>query len=145
MDDTTLRCPRCHQALERAHDIHVCRACRGGFVADTVLYQMVAAHPGAEVRYRPRGGQTLACPGCAGEMLAVAIEDVPVDRCVPHGLWFDADELGETVARTASRARKVTTHSVEASDTDVVVSVLDVGGEVALSLVDIVLSIFDAA
>ena len=141
----SLACPRCFAALEPDHGIHVCRACRGGFVRESVLVEMVAALGGEGVRYQLRTGPVVACPACGDQMVATAIEGVPVDRCF-HGIWFDADELEPAVVRTAAAGR-VPTQTVASSDTDVVevVDVVVEGGSIGLWLVEIVGGIFDAA
>jgi Zn-finger nucleic acid-binding protein len=34
-----------------------------------------------------------ACPECAKAMQTVKLGTVALDRCEPHGVWFDAKEL----------------------------------------------------
>jgi Zn-finger nucleic acid-binding protein len=131
MDESTprvLRCPRCHDSLELARGVHVCRACRGGFVLESVLAEMVAARgDGRAIDYVPCAGESLACPGCGAPTLPTTIEGVPVDRCPRHGIWFDVDELEQAVARAAvprsTAIARVPTETVVADD--VFINVLD--------------------
>lgn len=49
--------------------------------------------------WRPRTGVTRPCPMCARPMQIVSIVGVVIDRCPPHGVWFDKHELGTVIVR----------------------------------------------
>lgn len=67
----------------------------------------------------------LPCAMCHRPMDALLLFDVPVDRCPPHGVWFDKDELARVLERGAA-VRPVR---------EVVPAVTDsVGGAIALEL-----------
>lgn len=42
----------------------------------------------------------LPCAQCAEPMETLALFEVPIDRCLAHGLWFDADELSTVLLRS---------------------------------------------
>jgi hypothetical protein len=39
------------------------------------------------------------CPRCGVAMLSSSIEQLPVERCSLHGIWFDRTELERTLAQ----------------------------------------------
>jgi Zn-finger nucleic acid-binding protein len=41
----------------------------------------------------PRPRRILTCPICDQDMVAENRENVTVDVCAAHGIWFDGDEL----------------------------------------------------
>jgi hypothetical protein len=51
-----------------------------------------------EPRPRTDGHGPRACPFCRTPMERLEILVVPVDRCPPHGWWFDIHELETTLA-----------------------------------------------
>jgi Zn-finger nucleic acid-binding protein len=97
--DAFLHCPRCGAALEQAGSAWGCRACRGIWLAEPVLDEMMRTMHAQPIPPRfepaaPHGGPALACPACPAALTAVWLEGVPVDRCpAHHGVWFDAHEL----------------------------------------------------
>ncbi len=106
-----MKCPACGQPLvvvER-HGIEVdwCPSprCRGIWFdageldllaeeAGRHLSPESLAHPAPEVRERPR-----RCPRCRKRMEKARVgagnDEVVIDRCRRHGIWFDAGEVGE--------------------------------------------------
>src|SRR4051812_23664654 len=56
----------------------------------------MAAHVrGALVRlpWAARVGAPRPCPMCTAGMQTVGLAGIELDRCAPHGIWFDATEL----------------------------------------------------
>ena len=49
---------------------------------------------------RPRAGESRPCPRCGAAMAPRALNQVPVDACAEHGIWFDAKELARALERT---------------------------------------------
>ena len=39
------------------------------------------------------------CPQCGAAMETVALGSVALDRCAPHGVWFDAKELAQVLGQ----------------------------------------------
>ena len=114
----TRPCPRCGIGLGSRHVLDVvldeCASCTGVWVPAPLVprlldprdlgHEVVAAfEPGlpeleTAVRY-------LRCPRCNAMMnrhLMVRGSSVIVDRCAPHGVWFDAHEL-RRLAELAAR------------------------------------------
>jgi hypothetical protein len=44
--------------------------------------------------------ETLACPSCGKAMGTWKLHKVEIDRCEPHGIWFDRDELEHVLFAT---------------------------------------------
>ena len=94
--DRRLACPVCADApLAFQGDRWICASCLGAFLQEAALVGLVSEMteapwemPAASGAPGPRG-----CPVCAQPM-TVEVSDVTVDRCVGHGVWFDAGELG---------------------------------------------------
>jgi Zn-finger nucleic acid-binding protein len=109
--DSFVACPRCRATLERSGSVWACVPCRGFWVEEGILEEMMRAmRPALEGHGRrldtsPRVDHPpLPCPQCTEPLAAVALEEIPVDRCPrQHGVWFDADEL-EHALRNASAA-----------------------------------------
>jgi Zn-finger nucleic acid-binding protein len=92
------RCPRCAAELVDAGSVRGCPACRGQWLRADVLVEMtttmqITARP-IRMRWRENlGAPTLSCPTCGHAMATWTLYGVPIDRCEPHGLWFDTGEL----------------------------------------------------
>ena len=41
--------------------------------------------------------QPLPCPACSEPMGTWSLFKVQIDRCEPHGVWFDPDELAQVL------------------------------------------------
>ena len=93
-------CPACEGKLDPAGARLVCGSCGGVFVPQSQLADMFAemspddARPFSE-RLLPREDADLArtCPKCSVPMNKAWLEQVAVDICSEHGVWFDANEL----------------------------------------------------
>lgn len=100
-------CPRCRVTLEDAGSVRACRECRGQWVLEPVLAEMVVAMrppgvPGTFSLVPISGMRNVACPSCGIEMEAVSLYGVELDRCPKnHGVWFDPDELEAGLFRAA--------------------------------------------
>jgi Zn-finger nucleic acid-binding protein len=98
-------CPRCHRALDTSGPTAMCHGCRGLWVREASVGEMIAEMRGeagtVEVPLVAAEGERLPCPICGKEMASGTLEDISVDRCADgHGYWFDADELGEVLRRS---------------------------------------------
>lgn len=98
--DTFETCPRCGVALVAAGSARACNECRGLWVVEAVLSEMVLEMlpPGQlarlELAVLERAGEGLACPACGERMTPTTVHAVQLDRCPrQHGVWFDRDEL----------------------------------------------------
>ena len=106
-------CPRCKVQLfygtKRGVTVHASGACGGAFLDAKqvgVLYEAseasgVAAELGemasVAATHRPALRDRIACPICAREMNRERTNGLTIDRCVEHGIWFDAGELRRAV------------------------------------------------
>jgi hypothetical protein len=94
--DRRLGCPSCKEtALDYQGDRWACATCAGSFVENAALEAMVM-----EMSQKPWDVPVIsgapgdrACPICAKPMLVEVLEAVTIDRCGPHGVWFDDTEL----------------------------------------------------
>ena len=75
--------------------------CGGAWLSETKLVEMAQDMKGSMVAlpWENRSGTHRPCPVCAAEMLTVTLVKVELDRCAPHGVWFDADELQRVLQR----------------------------------------------
>ncbi len=95
--DSEVRCPRCASTLIDAGAARGCTECRGLWLEQTVLHHMVEQMqtPPAPISlvFRAHQRAPLSCPECADPMTTLVLQNVEIDRCEKHGLWFDRDEL----------------------------------------------------
>ena len=93
-------CPVDPTPLRQAGYTHACDRCGGAWVADDVLVPLLEERANAliELAGKPRAADSVrACPTCATAMQTVMLGDVALDRCPPHGVWFDAGELAHAL------------------------------------------------
>ena len=76
-------------------------ACGAAWLPEDKLVDMAQDMKGAMVAlpWRSRSGGARPCPVCKHDMLTVSLEDVALDRCKDHGIWFDANELQQVLQR----------------------------------------------
>ena len=108
--DTFETCPRCNVALVAAGSARACNECRGLWVLEAVLSEMVLEMlprgqlARVELAVLERAGESLACPSCGERMTPTTIHAVQLDRCPrQHGVWFDRDELQAALYSVAMR------------------------------------------
>lgn len=101
-----MRCPQCTTELETG-DRNQCPQCGGMFVGDQELNKMLAT---VDAKKNPNERRTTAdwpvgedvserkCPVCDQAMHRMTMERVIVERCTPHGVWFDKNELQRVLA-----------------------------------------------
>jgi Zn-finger nucleic acid-binding protein len=110
--DTFETCPRCGVNLVDAGSARACPECRGQWIEEAVVSDMVLemlpVQPLSrlELAVLERTNEPVACPTCKQPMHATAIHGVPLERCAKHGVWFDAGELQLALQRVADPARK---------------------------------------
>lgn len=75
--------------------------CGGAWLSEAMLVQLAQRAQGALVAlpWQPRGTGSRSCPQCSAAMERVKLADVELDRCTPHGIWFDANELQAVLQR----------------------------------------------
>jgi Zn-finger nucleic acid-binding protein len=94
--DKTLGCPVCKETrLAFIGDRWACATCDGCFVEDVALAAMVMEMTNAPWDVPPMtgAGSDRMCPVCTSPMTVEVLEAVTIDRCSPHGVWFDDTEL----------------------------------------------------
>ena len=102
-----MNCPKCQVALHQAGYTFACPRCSGAWVKDEVVAPLLEERASALVAldWQPRPVDSIrACPECAKAMDTVKLGTVDLDRCPPHGVWFDAGEL-EAALREAKQFR----------------------------------------
>src|SRR3954465_3568848 len=106
--DKTLGCPSCKDTkLQFAGDRWSCTTCAGCFVEDAALAGMVQEMTNQpwEVPPLTGAGSDRQCPVCSKLMVVEVLEAVTIDRCLPHGVWFDDSEL-QTALHHATEPNK---------------------------------------
>jgi Zn-finger nucleic acid-binding protein len=91
-----MKCPSCSQPLAQAGRTFKCESCDGAWVRAEVLVPLLeqSASSLVDLPWQPnREDHVRACPECTTTMQTVKLGTVALDRCEPHGVWFDADEL----------------------------------------------------
>jgi Zn-finger nucleic acid-binding protein len=91
-------------------------ACGAAWLADDKLISMARDAAGVLVKlpWQDRTGAPRPCPVCTTNMLTVSIEDVALDRCPTHGVWFDPEELQKVLARAPNFPER---HTATAANT----------------------------
>lgn len=94
-----MNCPVCKTSeLAQAGRTYRCDQCEGAWVEAQVLVPLLeqSASTLVELAWQPnREDHVRACPSCGKTMETVKLGTVALDRCEPHGVWFDAKELAE--------------------------------------------------
>lgn len=91
-----MNCPTCKRTLHQAGRTWKCDTCDGAWVRSEVLVPMLeqSASTLVELPWQPSSEQRVrSCPECAASMQNVQLGSVALDRCEPHGVWFDEKEL----------------------------------------------------
>ncbi|MBA3818235.1 MAG: zf-TFIIB domain-containing protein [Deltaproteobacteria bacterium] len=104
--DHRLPCPVCAASdLSFLGDRWTCDECHGLLVEEAALAAMVMELTEQPWDIPAIGGAVgpRRCPVCEGAMPRQLLEEVTVDRCATHGVWFDPQEL-ETVLGHADDA-----------------------------------------
>lgn len=100
-----MKCPSCAAALHQAGRTFKCEQCDGAWVKAEVLVPLLeqsASHL-VELPWQPnREDHVRACPECATGMQTVKLGSVALDRCEPHGVWFDANELAALLGQAGT-------------------------------------------
>lgn len=108
-----MQCPVCRTTeLELAGHTYRCARCDGAWVMADVLVPMLEQSAAALVAldWQPDGDpHARACPVCGTAMATVKLGTVVLDRCEPHGVWFDARELA-ALLKQAKNFRVVPEH-----------------------------------
>ena len=91
-----MKCPIDHSELVQAGRTFKCDKCDGAWVLEDVLVAMLeqSANTLVELPWKPRAiDQLRPCAVCGEPMQTVSLGTVALDRCAPHGVWFDRKEL----------------------------------------------------
>ncbi len=90
------RCPRDGVELVESGAVRGCSQCSGQWVTADTLVEMaqVMTQPNQpRIRFWRHQRAAIACPTCTQPMATWKFHQVEIDRCEPHGIWFDAGEL----------------------------------------------------
>ena len=102
-------CPSCRIDLVAVGTRLGCEQCKGVFVrakeVDELLRQMSSDVGRTIEQLLTPGGSDVPrpCPRCETAMIVGVLDGVTIDRCVEHGIWFDATELSRVVANEEAR------------------------------------------
>jgi Zn-finger nucleic acid-binding protein len=106
--DIRRMCPRCggdfhEQRTSLGHRFERCSSCRGNWVDTLTLVEMFERlRPGEGMPImlaRHGDGDELRCPTCTRPMARRLLNMLHLDECSSHGVWFDGDELEQTLYR----------------------------------------------
>ena len=94
-----MKCPVCSAPLEQAGATYKCDACNGAWVEAEVLVPLLEQSAAALIDELDWQASTedhvRKCPACETAMQTVKLGTVALDRCAPHGVWFDSKELAQ--------------------------------------------------
>jgi Zn-finger nucleic acid-binding protein len=110
-----MNCPSCGAALHIAGRTSKCEDCDGAWVNEEVLIPLLeqSASTLVELPWKPNTEDHVRkCPTCAATMETVKLGTVALDRCPPHGVWFDAKELAQLI-KQASDFRADPSHAAK--------------------------------
>lgn len=102
-----LVCPTCSgQPLSFRVDRWACERCQGSFVEDAALTEMISAMTNApwELPASTGAAGSHKCPACAAVMTSERLQQVALERCALHGVWFSTGAL-QAVLEHAGRAK----------------------------------------
>lgn len=91
-----MKCPSCSSTLEQAGRTYKCEKCDGAWIQAEVLVPLLEQRASTlvELPWQPNTEDHVRpCPECATPMQNVRLGTVALDRCEPHGVWFDHKEL----------------------------------------------------
>jgi Zn-finger nucleic acid-binding protein len=97
-------CPACGKVLEPRGMRLFCDGCAGVMVTRDELVEMLRSiYPNEKLalqqQLRPYGEGTRTCPQCRARMDSFELDGIVIDQCLPHGFWFDRDELMKVLQR----------------------------------------------
>jgi Zn-finger nucleic acid-binding protein len=94
-----MNCPRCNDVLE-AGELPHCPHCAGSWISVAAIGEHVARAqhtPRPKLDWQSDPRDAIACLECGKPMETLKLFAVPVDRCAPHGVWLDREELDAIV------------------------------------------------
>jgi uridylate kinase len=97
-----VKCPKCSVELAQAGRTYRCETCDGAWVAAEVLVPLLEQSASTSVApsWQPNHeDHARPCPSCQATMQTVKLGTVALDRCEPHGVWFDAHELADLLGQ----------------------------------------------
>jgi len=96
-------CPVCRTALRTAGHTERCETCGGAWIHEDALVAIVEASAATVIslpwKGRPKDVDR-PCAICGTLMEPVSLGTVALDRCGPHGVWFDKHELADLLAQS---------------------------------------------
>jgi Zn-finger nucleic acid-binding protein len=101
----TIDCPRCRTVALTSGELRHCTKCKGSWIPTETLAEHVStmqANVNPKLIWKHEAREALPCAVCRRMMETALLFDVPVDRCEAHGVWFDKDELSESLRRAGT-------------------------------------------
>lgn len=104
--DNHIHCPRCGTALGEVrtpvgHRFMQCHNCTGQWVELMILREMFhklkPGRPAPSLLNRRDSDAQLLCPSCSKPMHKRTMARLDLDQCEQHGVWFDGNELENTL------------------------------------------------
>ncbi len=94
--DDTSACPRCQRALSPQPGGPTrlwCEHCRGVLVPTAEAEQLISELGRAPFSLPAGQPGDRQCPRCVAKLARFTLFGVELDRCIAHGVWFDAKEF----------------------------------------------------
>jgi Zn-finger nucleic acid-binding protein len=107
--DPIRRCPRCSGELVSypGREKWRCKGCQSVLVGPSELTIEIGERGAALAEAGDPAGSAgdaaINCPMCGARMRRYLIEDIDVERCSTHGVWFEGGELGRLRRSIASK------------------------------------------
>jgi Zn-finger nucleic acid-binding protein len=100
--DEAPMCPTCARALdthgENAQRLQ-CGGCEGLFIAESEVEKLVAEAKKKTPADLPEVKPARTCARCLATMTKHDLHGITIDRCAPHGIWFDREELQDVLTK----------------------------------------------
>ncbi len=98
-------CPDCAVALQPYGSRLGCDRCGGTLVTEAELSELLSSfdpkHPRTLAWAKVERASRRQCPRCEAIMMGAHMEEIAVEHCVEHGVWFDTGELARVLAPDA--------------------------------------------
>jgi len=134
----SLHCPLCPAELGPG-PLHHCRHCKGTWIEEQSLAERVGSmrtELPRSIEWSSTESRNRPCASCGDAMESVVLFDVTVDRCAPHGVWFERNGLTAVLERSTMPAAAAGVAAAVVAPPPSTTSGID-AGDVALAVVDV--------
>jgi Zn-finger nucleic acid-binding protein len=140
----SLHCPLCPAELGPG-PLHHCRHCKGTWIEEQSLAERVGSmrtELPRSIEWSSTESRNRPCASCGDAMESVVLFDVTVDRCAPHGVWFERNGLTAVLERSTRVIVPAVAAAAVVAPPASTTSGID-AGDVVLGVVDVAASGID--